>query len=266
MYFLFKIKTLIRYQIKARTIHLIHSPFVFSMMNAVFSKKTHSLKWKDIETLYRQQKKCYELIEMVDFGAKGNADGSIKKTYTISKLAKLSAISKHQGRILTNMVSYFQPKTILELGTSLGFGTAYLACEQKNGETISIEGSPNIAEQAKKNFKSLSINNIKQFVGNFDVVLVDVLKEIDQLDFVYIDGNHTFEATMRYFEQCLPLVHNDTIIVLDDIHWSPGMTQAWEKIKKHPLVTVSLDFYRMGCVFFRKESSKEDFILQHRFF
>lgn len=262
MYIFFRIKSVIKYCIKSKTIYLIHSPFVFSMLKTVFSKKNYFVQWEKIERLHRQLKNSKEHVELIDFGAKGKEDGSVTNIYSISKLARQSAIPKKQGRILTGIVAYFQPKTILELGTSLGFGTAYLSCEQKEGQTITIEGSPKIAKYAKKNFETLSLNNVHQVVGSFDSVLSDVLKSIEELDLVYIDGNHTFNATIRYFEQCLLYANNNTIFIFDDIHWSPEMTQAWETIKNHHRVTVTMDFYRMGCVFLRKESSKENFILK----
>lgn len=258
----FRIKTIITYFFQSRTIFLIHSPFVFSMMNAVFSKKNPLPKWQEIELLHKQLRHSDETVEMVDYGAKGNEDGSVKKTLSVSLLAKQSAISKKQGRMLSKLVNYFQPKTILEFGTSLGFGTAYLASGQKEGKTITIEGSPKIAALAQKNFETLSLKNIHQVIGSFDSVLSDVLKTVESLDLVYIDGNHTYSATLRYFEQCLPFSQNDTIFIFDDIHWSPDMTQAWEAIKKDPRVTVTMDFYRMGCAFLRKESSKENFVLK----
>ncbi|MDD4847844.1 MAG: class I SAM-dependent methyltransferase [Bacteroidales bacterium] len=265
MNIIFRIKTIIYYFFHAQTIYLIHSPFVFSLIKVLLDKKKPHPKWDAIEHLHHQLKRQNEIIEMVDFGAKGNEDGSVKHTCTIAKLAHNSAISKKQGRMLSNIVRYFQPKTILELGTSLGIGTAYLACEQLDGTTITIEGSPKIAEQAHYNFETLSLNHIHQVVGSFDAVLPDVLNSISSLDFVYIDGNHTHDATLRYFELCLSIAHNDTIFIFDDIHWSPAMLEAWEKIKSHPRVTVTLDFYRMGCAFLRKESSKENFIINTLF-
>lgn len=260
----FRIKTIVSYIFQSRTIFLIHSPFVFAMMKAVFVKKNPLPKWQEIELLHRQLCHSDEIVEMVDFGAKGNEDGSVTKRISVASLAKQSAVSQKQGRILSQLVSYFQPKTILELGTSIGFGTAYLACDQKEGKTITIEGSPKIAALAQKNFETLSIGNIQQVVGSFDSVLSDVLKKEESLDLVYIDGNHTYSATLRYFEQCMTIAHNDTIFIFDDIHWSPEMTEAWETIKKDPRVTVTMDFYRMGCAFLRKESSKENFILKTR--
>ena len=57
----------------------------------------------------------------------------------------------------------------------------------------------------------------------------------------------------------LPKTHNDSIFIFDDINWSKGMQEAWNKIKAHPQVSVSIDTFFWGMVFFRKEQVKEHF-------
>jgi predicted O-methyltransferase YrrM len=89
-----------------------------------------------------------------------------------------------------------------------------------------------------------------------------VLEKIKTLDMLFIDGNHSYDATMRYFEMCKPYLHNQSLIVFDDIYWSKGMTQAWKEIKADPIVTVSIDLFFIGLVFFRKEQVKENFKLR----
>ncbi|HEU0137328.1 MAG TPA: class I SAM-dependent methyltransferase, partial [Flavobacterium sp.] len=76
------------------------------------------------------------------------------------------------------------------------------------------------------------------------------------------DGNHQKVATLRYFDLLLPTVTNDSVWIFDDIHWSRDMEDAWEEIKAHPKVTVTIDTFQWGIVFFRKEQRKEDFFVR----
>ena len=84
------------------------------------------------------------------------------------------------------------------------------------------------------------------------------------IDMAYIDGNHTYEATMKYFNELLKITHENSILIFDDIYWTSDMTKAWEEIKTIPAVTVSIDLYKVGLIFFRKENKqKEHFCLRY---
>lgn len=200
------------------------------------------------------------ILQVNDLGA-GSA---VLKTKTrkISSIARYSLKSAKYSQLLFRLVNHFQPQTILELGTSLGITTLYLAKATPQAKVLSIEGSEGIAERAKQNFKKLQVTNIQLITGNFDNVLQTQLKELNQLDFVFVDGNHRKAPTLRYFEQCLAYAHNDSVFVFDDIHWSDEMREAWALIKNHERVTLTIDLFFIGLVFFRKEQVKQHFILR----
>ncbi len=99
--------------------------------------------------------------------------------------------------------------------------------------------------------------------GNFDKTLKPTLSSIDKLDWVFIDGNHQKEPTIRYFEQCLEKCTSDSVLLFDDIYWSKGMAEAWENIKQHPRVSVTLDLFQVGIVFIREGQSKQDFWIRY---
>ena len=127
---------------------------------------------------------------------------------------------------------------------------------------ITIEGCPNTAAVAGLNFRALGLDNVQLEVGNFDDILPGILKSQTQLDFVYIDGNHRKDATLNYFEWCLPKVHENSMLIFDDIYWSEGMKEAWAEIKRHPQVTVTVDLFWIGLVFFKKGQARQDFKLK----
>jgi predicted O-methyltransferase YrrM len=151
------------------------------------------------------------------------------------------------------MVRHYRPKTILELGTSLGITTSYLSLAKPEAKIITMEGAKSVAETARQNFKTLKLENIFIQEGNFDQTLSIAISQMHSLDFAFIDGNHRREPTERYFHQLLPITYNDSILIFDDIHWSRDMEQAWETIQLHPSVRCTIDLFFIGIVLFRQE-------------
>ena len=190
-------------------------------------------------------------IEVNDFGA--GSQVITKKKKKLSEIARTSATHSHFAKILFKTALNYQPKTILELGTSLGISTLYFSKASDQSQVYTLEGCPNVANWAKYNFKSAKSKNIKQFIGEFDKSLPNSLKEIAQLDLVFIDGNHRYQPTMDYFNICLKKAHEHSIFIFDDIYWSDEMKKAWEELKAHPQVTQTIDLYQFGYVFFKKE-------------
>jgi predicted O-methyltransferase YrrM len=173
-------------------------------------------------------------------------------------------VSKEKySRLLFRLCDAFRCKTIIELGTSIGLNTLYLAAANKNAQVYTLEGSSSLCGFAKKLFQVRKQKNIELIEGNFDSTFENALNKIDQLDFLFLDGNHKKEPTLHYFNQALSKIHNDSLIVLDDIYWSEEMEQAWTNIKSNPRVTMTIDLFQVGLVFFRSENKiKENFILK----
>lgn len=241
----------------AKSRYTIHSPFIYRVIENVFRRPISREKRSSILAAHKALKQNRTEITIEDLGAvKG------KKIKRISTVAKYSVIPKKYGKILSNLVEEFQCKTVLELGTSLGISGLYLALDQNIERFITIEGCPTVAAIAAQQFEALKLKKAEIVVGDFDQKLPEVLSKINTLDLAYFDGNHTKEATLRYFNQCLPLAHNNTVFIFDDIHWSEGMEEAWEEIKSNEHVVVSIDINRMGFLFFRKESSREHFTIR----
>lgn len=248
----------LKYWFSAKNAHGIHSPFVFSLYNDVINKKGSYYVFDKIEQLRKKLLLSKKEINVTDLGA-----GSSGKR-TLAEIAARSAKSKKYCELLYRLAYHFKPGSVLELGTSLGISTAYLASANPNAKVITIEGCLNTAAEAKKNFESLGLKNIESVVGNFDNVLLRPSSSVPRpLNFVFFDGNHKKEPTLNYFTQCLSQADNDSIFIFDDIHWSAEMEEAWEEIKRNPKVTVTIDLFFLGLVFFRKEQVKEDFVVRY---
>jgi predicted O-methyltransferase YrrM len=173
-------------------------------------------------------------------------------------------LSHKYGRLLYALVKYLKPKNILEIGTSIGISSAYMALGNEQATITTLEGCPSLVKTAQQIHKTLNLHRIKIIEGEFSETLSKALTEMPTVDLVLFDGNHTLPATLYYFETCLPYASENTVFVFDDIYWSSEMCKAWEIIKKNKHITLTIDIYRLGICFFRKEKLvKEDFVLRY---
>lgn len=253
-------KGYIQYLINAKNRHGVHSPFIYQLLDEVIYNKTPHPEFEAIETLRVDLLKDNRSITITDLGAGSTVNTS--KTRRIGDIAKNSAKPPKLAQLIYRLAKWLQAENILELGTSLGVSTAYLSQASSNSTVYTIEGCPETAKVAKENFDKLGLNNIQLLTGNFDERLPELLHEVEQFDLVFVDGNHRKEPTLNYFNQCLEKSNENTVFIFDDIHWSQGMEEAWETIKKDERVTITLDLFFIGIVFLKKEQVKEDFIIR----
>ena len=238
--------------------HGMHSPFVFDFILHVLNNKSSYDAPNVIEEMRKQLLKDGRVLQIEDLGA-GSRVASTKQR-SVKELAKSALKSPKYAQVLFRLVKHYQPKSIIELGTSLGITTSYFSAANPRATITTIEGSTAVAQIAKENFAKLNLRNIELQQGNFDNQLPSVISQQSTIDLAYIDGNHRYEPTLRYFHQFLPITHNDTILVFDDIHWSREMDQAWEEIKIHPSVRCTVYIFFLGFVFFRSEfKEKQNF-------
>lgn len=241
--------------------HGTHSPFVFDFITQVLNRKNYYYAYETVESLREKLKLNKESIVLEDMGA-GSAVSPTNKR-TVASLAMHAAKSPKYGQLLFRMANYYHPQTILELGTSLGITTSYLALGNLKANVITLEGSAEVAKKALHNFRSLRLDNIRLVQGNFDNTLVKVLEALAKIEMVFIDGNHREEPTLRYFSQLLPFMAAESVMVFDDIHWSEEMERAWNAIRKLPGVMLSIDLFFVGLVFFNPAFKvKQDFSIR----
>ncbi|MCX7549342.1 O-methyltransferase [Xanthomarina sp. F2636L] len=247
------VKQYIKFLLKSTNQHGVHSPFVYDLVTQCFYDSKNYPEYKQLKAYRKTLVANKQVLEISDLGAGSKV--SANKTRAVSSLAKHSGSSFKRSKLLFRLTRYFQAKNILELGTSVGIATQALHLGNPDAMMTSIEGCPNISNTAKAHLGD--IKNLQLLIGDFDRH-IDQLEQ-DSFDLVFFDGNHSQEATLRYFEKLLPKAHNDTLFIFDDIYWSEGMTAAWETIKNHPEVKVTVDTFFWGLVFFRKEQVKEHF-------
>lgn len=246
----------IKFLFKSTNQHGIHSPFVFDLVTKCFYDKKKYPEYKSIKEYKINLLKNKKTIIINDLGSGSKKTKTSKRR--INEIVKTSGTTIKRSKLLFRLSKYFNSKHILELGTSLGMATHALSQGNPNTKTISIEGCSNISKFTKNQLKAFKNINIK--TGDIKEVLQDLQNQ--SYDLIFFDGNHQKAPTLNYFETLLKTINNDSVFIFDDIYWSKGMTEAWNIIKQHSKVTVTIDTFYWGFVFFRKEQSKEHFTIR----
>lgn len=257
---LFQIKSYLQFLWHSKNEHAVHSPFVFSLLTKCFYDKKLKSEYSILKSYRNSLLENKNTIEVTDFGVGSKVFKS--NTREINKIAKTAGISPKRAELLFRITNYFQPDSILEIGTSLGLATVALSLGNPKATLTTLEGCPNTMAIAKNQLQVLNINTVKSIVTEFSEYFKTQTPKPKPQNLIYFDGNHSKIATLAYFEALLPTITNESVWIFDDIHWSPDMEEAWKIIKKHPKVTVTIDTFQWGLVFFRREQEKEHFIIR----
>ncbi len=256
---LFQLKSYLNFLLKSQNQHGLHSPFVYDLVTKCFYDKSYYEEYDLIKNYRNDLLRNKEFIDVIDFGAGSRVFKSNKRP--VFSIAKNAGITLHRAKLLYRLTNYLKIDKALELGTSLGIASSAIAANKKT-ELITIEGCPETANIARQQFKKFDLNNIILRVNEFEAELDLLIQENQKFDLIYFDGNHQKQATLDYFEKLLPTAHNDSVYIFDDIHWSAGMEAAWEEIKRHPKVRVTIDTFQWGLVFFRQEQVNQHFTIR----
>ena len=252
----------LKHAVRAQSKYHIHSPFVFGFYQNVLKDEHTYIQYRVVNRLRKELETVSRFIKRKDLGARCKDYPCDQRFVRVKDIVHHSSVNRKKGEFLFRLIRQYKPSSILELGTSLGISTIYFGLAAPESQIITIEGCLDSANLARENFEKTGLKNIQVITGNFEDKLAVALAEMPVPDLVFFDGNHKKEPTLSYFEQCLQHIQPGTIFIFDDIHWSSGMEEAWNIIRQHPLVKVSIDLYHMGIVFFKEELSKEDFTIR----
>ncbi len=241
--------------------HAVHSPFVFKLLTEGIYKKERNSAFEKIEDIRKELLKNTTEVAITDLGA-GSAFNGMPKIRTVSEITGNFAKSPRYGRLLFHITEFLKPSVMIELGTSLGISAMYQSSGNPSGKLYTLEGCNQTADFARSNFKKAGYSNVECITGNFDKTFQEVLEQNGKVDYIFIDGNHTYEATKNYFLKSKPYLNENAVLVFDDINWSNGMKKAWKEIKSDPEVTLTLDFFFVGLVFISKNFTKQDIRLR----
>lgn len=229
----------------------IHSPYLFELVNLVFRDDNAYYCFADIERRRELLESCEDTIDVVDYGSAGSPEG-LHVQRRVCDIARGQLESAKVGQLLFRLVNFIglhekRPLEIIELGTSLGVTTSYLAAANSKNHVLTFEGSAQVLKIAKGVWRALCLENIEWKQGNIDDTLYLCTRE--KLDIAYVDANHTYEATKRYVEFLLTRMNEKGVIVIDDIHYSQQMERAWNELKMDHRVSTSMDLYHFGLLF-----------------
>ena len=279
--YLYRVSSWLKHQLTARNTggHGVHSPYLFEWVRMVMSDKNTYYVWDEIEEIRQEMLKDTRELEFVDYGSGGPLPTSPSKGRSanmrrVCDIAKGSLARRKDAQLLARLVGWLgrplltSPSrggigdeasedrnglTIVELGTSLGVTTAYLAAMDSRNKVVTYEGCPAVAEVARANWEKLGLSNIACVVGEITVDSLQLaVDRLSGIDVAFIDANHTCEATLTYFNALASRVHEKSVVVVDDIHYNEDMEKAWKAICADERVTTTMDLYRMGLVFFDK--------------
>lgn len=248
------------YFFAAKGAESIKSPFVAKFYKEVVLAAKHHAFFDEIEAIRNRLVQDPRVIDMEDYGTGGKDRPFYKRA--VADIAKRALKPQKLASMLFRVVGYFKPKTVVELGTSLGLTTIYLAKANASTKVVTFDGAQNVAKIARENFDQMHVNP-DIIVGNLDETLPTFVKNFNgTLDYIFFDANHAYEPTLRYFEDTYPKANENSVFIFDDIHISKQMNDAWKKIKADPRVTISIDVYEFGICFFKKDEPKQDYILK----
>ncbi|MFN3968258.1 O-methyltransferase [Flavobacterium sp.] len=255
-----QIKSYLNLLYHSKNEHGVHSPFVFDLVTKCFYDKQQYPEYSILKNYRKSLLENKNTVEVTDFGAGSKVFKSNNRA--INQIAKTAGITPKRAELLFRIANYFQPENVLEIGTSLGLATSALSLGNLKAKMTTLEGCENTLAVAKKQFEEFELTNINSVTTEFNSFLTNSQLPTSNFQLIYFDGNHSKQATLNYFELLLPTITNETVWIFDDIHWSLDMEEAWEIIKNHPKVTVTIDTFQWGIVFFRTEQEKEHFVIR----
>ena len=259
----FRISRYLKYLIIARGHmgHGIHSPFVFDLTARVLRNKLNPAIVSEIEAARKKLLKDDRVIKVADMGS-GTHEG--KNPYRkVSEIARSSPVPGSYGILLAAMAEEFGKPLIVEFGTSLGISTMYLASSCREAVVCTMEGSESIAAIAAENFEKAGLTNVRLMKGSFGELLPEVFASGIKPGLIFIDGDHRKEPLLGYFKKLAEVSGDRTVIIIDDINYSREMEEAWNFIKEDERVTLTIDIFRMGIVFFRKGMTGKNFVIRY---
>lgn len=237
------------FYLSSRTWKAIHSPYLFRFFQFVFDNERKYYIFDAIERLRENLLFDDTIITFQDHGGRGKT--AIEQSKRVRQAARTSLSGSGHCAVRFRIALMISAKNMLELGTSFGISTAYLASTGKNVYVDTIDASESHIRYARGIARALKMENITFHCGEFEKVLPSLLVEGRKFDYVILDGNHRKAPTLKYFELILPALSDNAVILVDDIRWSDEMLEAWRHLKGHARVGATVDLYRYGLLFMR---------------
>ena len=257
----FRILSFLKFLLRSKGLHRVHSPFVFHLYHELIRRGQHYNDFDKLNSIRLELINDKSPIQRAGIGASSKPGKE-----TIAEIAEKILSTQNWCEAFYRIAKHANPQCIVELGTGLGLSTLYLAKAAPQAQLHTFEGDSTLAKLNRSLFERESALNITLHGGLFNITLPNFLHTNPRIDIAFIDGDHTYDATIRNFRMMLPFLNENSIVIFDDIHWSSGMESAWNEIKSMSEVQQSIDFYRLGMVFFRSNQARQHFNLRQSYF
>jgi hypothetical protein len=185
---LWRIYQFIKFYFKAKTLYNIHSPYLFQLLNKIIDVDKLYYAYKPIE----EQRTAYNYDNTpLIINDQGAGSSSSNLNHSVASISKSASSNQKKCRLLYNIVDYYKPKVILELGTNLGIASCYLQIGNKSAQVYTVEADQGLFERSVATFKKLQlpINAYQSLFSEFFSRHSDIVKDAE---LIYIDGNHTY--------------------------------------------------------------------------
>ena len=246
----------LRFYFRAHTKYDVHSPYVADFLEHTYGDDRWFYVFSTAETLRKRLLQDRTKLSVTDLGAGSAIFDSNQRR--LCDVVRYTAISPVLGRLLFRIVCWHKPTTLLELGSSVGISAIYQASAALDASMVTIEGDPALAQLTRSHLREAGLKQVNVLEGDFQQTLPGALQQLKKLDYLYVDGDHRADRTLAYFNQCMAFAHESSLFVFADIHWSSDMEQAWETMRHDPRVTISIDLFDFGLLFFRKENKAQE--------
>lgn len=167
-------------------------------------------------------------------------DKSYKQEYSKIRNLNASTINSKHLKLIYRIINRYKSENILEIGDSKHLNRIILS---------------NIQPKANVFFCNVKTNEISEIKTQNNI-------QTESFDFAFYDIKNNDSLTLSEFINHLKYFHNNSIVAVNNIHQSKEMEEVWRKIITQKEVTISIDLFFIGLVFFRKEQVKENFIIR----
>jgi hypothetical protein len=222
----------------------VHSPFVYDLITQVIEEKCYFYAYRNISLIRLQLLQNEQFVHY-----KG-------KRITVKKALRRYGISKKEGELLFRLTNYFKPHTILCIGSSLGLIPLYLTRYDSTVQCITLESEPDFANQAMCFLRREENPSLQIQIGSISETVPESIVQFQRIDCIYINKNVEINDLEVIFTQCFPYVHDTAFCVLAGIRSSKEKYHYWKQLCQHPNVTVTIDLFYTGILFFKPDLHK----------
>jgi predicted O-methyltransferase YrrM len=179
----------------------------------------------------------------------GTARGDAETiTVPLTRLVDRASSNEWSGRVLYRCARGRQ--TAIEVGANVGLGSVWIAAALDRPQRLMLlDGAGALLQIADRHVQEIAGFSCELHEGLFAETVPALADELpdESVDFVFIDGEHFYEPTMRDADLIIPKVRDTGVIVFDDISWNDDMERAWAELARRPDCQLAIEPRHRGA-------------------